>query len=257
MPGQTTISTRFQQWREEDVNWRNAMWSFVLPMGLSAALMAMYFSGNPLLESIISAPDLQGVALRSRREFGLLENLQNVVLVAMVIAAIVGYRRHTARLARMVMVLVALGAGVLFLEEIDYGLHVYEFAVGKPHDDVIKNLNLHNAVSKSSQLKLVLDAGTIALFGVMPLLFGCVRQPALRPWVPDRCFLLTLTAALLTRTLCHHLDDQGLGRGLEGNMSEFRELLTYYMGLLYVLQVSLSAPSAAQTTPIPCRLASR
>ena len=52
----------------------------VLPAVMSLLLIAMYFSGNAYLQQLV-APKFANMPLFSAREFGILEILQNILLL--------------------------------------------------------------------------------------------------------------------------------------------------------------------------------
>ncbi|MEX0876100.1 MAG: hypothetical protein WD114_01460, partial [Phycisphaerales bacterium] len=150
--------------------------------------------------------------------------------------------KHPVGLVRLMMAVVALGAVGLFLEEIDFGLHYYEFVMEIPPEEIAEDRNFHNVGDRTDVLKAVSTGGMILLFGLAPFALWWVRRPWVRYFVPDRYFILLLGAALITRTVAHGLHDRGLGVGLEGNLSEFRELIIYYMGLLYTVYLARRSP---------------
>ncbi|MEX0876072.1 MAG: hypothetical protein WD114_01315, partial [Phycisphaerales bacterium] len=88
MTDHTTVHAedRTDRFRPDPVK---VFWYFLLPMGVSGLLLAMYFSGVRVLESVVSAPYLESVHWNSRREFGLLENLQHLILLG--VAAVAGW----------------------------------------------------------------------------------------------------------------------------------------------------------------------
>lgn len=226
---------------------RKVFWYFVLPMLLSGTMLAMYFSGVRVLESIVSAPYLEAVAGDSRREYGLLENLQHAMLLAVVVLAVRSVIRHRVLAVRVFMGFVAAFVTLMFLEEIDYGLHYYELLTGVPHDEIAERRNLHNVGNRTAALKSISTAGTIALFGVAPFVFGHSKNRWVRYFTPDRYAALMLVVAFLTRSIAHDLHSRGMGYGLDGNLSEFRELVTYYMGLAYTVYLVRRSPHEYDT----------
>jgi len=140
----------------------------------------MYFSGNRLLETIVVAPCLEGVYGNSRREFGLLENLQNVVILFIVIIALRAAWRNTEWFVRGPMVLIAASSTFLFVEEIDYGLHWYEYLAGIPGDEAAEVRNLHNLGDTTSTLKTIGDVTMVVLFVVAPFALRNAHHPVVR-----------------------------------------------------------------------------
>lgn len=68
-------------------------WCFLVPLLMGGALVAMYFSGNRILETLVAAPYFDKVPWRARREFGLLEKLQNQLLITALVLEIKAGRR--------------------------------------------------------------------------------------------------------------------------------------------------------------------
>ncbi len=209
-----------------------------IPASVSGVLMAMYFSGVRLLESIAVMPYLDSVAGNSRREFGLVENLQNLILIAIIFIAVRSAIRSHALFARGVFALIATVTLFLFLEEIDYGLHYYELLASVAPDQAAEVRNFHNVGNRTSQMKRVADVCLVLTFVIAPLPLRRAKAPWLRFLAPDPYLALTLLVGLLTRTIAHALNDQGLGIGIRSNISEFREVITYYVAFLYVLELS-------------------
>jgi len=135
---------------------------------------------------------------------------------------------------------------VLFLEEIDYGLHIYEFITGQ--SSALENRNWHNQQNGKHDnvhfLKLLVDVITILWFVVLPLFADKIKIPIIKCLIPTRYFVAGFILAFLLSRLTHVLHDQGLGiiNGIEGNLfgnlSEFREQNTYYFYLLYAIQLT-------------------
>ena len=64
----------------------------IVPMVVELALIGAYFSFIPWLQQIVS-PYSPRIHIDSAREFGLLENLQNACLIAMMVAFFKGARK--------------------------------------------------------------------------------------------------------------------------------------------------------------------
>jgi hypothetical protein len=211
-----------------------------LPVVLNTVLMALYF-GPWELGSRIVAPAVPGMRWDSWREFGLLESLQNLYLLAVVVCALVSLVRARHPWQKWLAALVAMGSAFVLLEEIDFGLHYYEFLSGtlKPED---ATRNLHNLGGNLSYFKLAMNAGAGVLFVVVPLVARRWRErsPVVAYLSTDGWYLLAFAIMLAASTLAHGLDDLGLGNdSLSGNMSEFREHNIYYLALVYFVDLFL------------------
>jgi hypothetical protein len=219
-----------------------------IPAGILAILMGMYFSGIRLLETIVVMPYMESVAPNSRREFGLMEFVEHSIILAAMVVAIRAAIRVRPALLRGMFALIALAVLVLFLEEVDYGLHYYEYLRGIHPDEAATARNLHNVGDRTSQLKHLGDfaMGLAFVCAVLPL--RRAKSAWVRFFAPDRYLALTLIIGMLTHVIAHSLNDRGLGVGIRSNISEFREIVTFYFGLMYTLELYRRA---REESPIP------
>jgi len=197
----------------------------IVPFVLLGAMVSMYYSDSPLLRRIVS-PDLESVPLDARSEYGLLENLQNVALAAVVAVAIVGLRRKRLAWERAALVVLALGAAFLLLEETDYGMQYVED--GAPR-------NLHRIGYTETVLQHAARFGLLTFFGGFAILFAKSRRPLLRYLAPDRFAVLTILLLTAFQEIVWRLAPRfPLDHGsLSGNEIEFAEFGVYYLLLLY------------------------
>lgn len=203
----------------------------LVPGGLSLALLGAYFYGPGWLREIV-APSYN-------REFGLLENLQNLFLLAICWTAARTLARAPRSLEGAVMALVLAGAVFLLLEEIDYGVHYYEYLQGLPVGAHRGFRNVHNVGNNSSLIKTASHGVLLLWFAVFPLALGRSRHPLVRYFVPPLWLLGTLGCVQAAGALGRALSNLQAGaHPLSHSMSEFTELITYYLGLLYVLVLS-------------------
>ena len=207
---------------------------FLLIPGIgSALLIAAYFSGTPWLRAIIS-PSIN-------REYGLLENLQLLMLLIIIACAAFGIVIKRTRTEKTIMAVILAASLFMFLEEFDYGLHYYRLLTGNPlvDSETEKFINVHNIGEASPKFKLVGDLTLIVLFIVFPLFFSRSRNRLLRYLTPDRFFILTVILMFVISRIAHVLEDGGVGGAgsLHGSISEFRELLTYYVFALYFFEL--------------------
>lgn len=249
----------------------------LIPVLLTGFLMAMYFSGNIVLQRLVS-PKLPPLTPDAWREFGLLENLQNLLLLSLVAVAILGAVRKAIRGEKVLWLLVAAGALFVFLEEIDYGTHFSDFLATSeefewcaPMDDWTPELvsqidfvqepaNLHNQPGLNKAFKRTGDALILVLFVVVPLLALRIRKPWFRYCAPDTYAVFAVAAMVLLSSLTHYLGDldteavraaQEAGNfhrelgSISKNLSEFRELNFYYLLLVYCADVVFMRRSPA------------
>lgn len=217
----------------------------LLPGFISLLLIAMYFSGNSFLQNIV-APKMDRVPFFSAREFGVLEMLQNFVLLYIVVFSIRCFKVSSDFWIRLVALCVVFISAFTFLEEIDYGAHFIEYFTGQ-HASMAQETwtrNLHNRVGPGGTqigdiLKIISYVGLLAGFVLAPLFFSSIRHPTIRLLVPSRWVIVTIVMVALLGVLARALENAGYST-IEGsfgclhkNLSEFRELNLYYLLLLY------------------------
>ncbi len=211
-----------------------------IPLGVSLVMVVMYFSGISVLQQII-LPQLGGVYGSSERELGVLENLQNVVLLVMLGMCLRGMKIQPGMLWKVVLAGLSCFTLLVFLEEVDYGLHWYELARGIGVEDAAEVRNLHNVGGRTNAIKQVVDLGMLVFFVILPFALAKSGNRFVRHFLADRYSVLTLVIALVVSKLAHQLNDMGLSlNGIDNtNTSEFRELVTYYLCMLYYWEVIL------------------
>jgi hypothetical protein len=72
--GSTVLSTGTEDGTRNGIFGKVAVY-FLIPIGCSAILVAMYFSGNDTLQSVVAPHSFNKMRPDSGREFGLLENI--------------------------------------------------------------------------------------------------------------------------------------------------------------------------------------
>jgi len=202
----------------------------VAPLSLGLLFIALYFSGVGLLQSIASPA--------SQREFGLIENVQNLLLLSATVLCWRATRSEDDRTWRWLWRLATFACMVLFMEEIDWGDH-YWSALSGSERPAGEYFNLHNQGDINRWLKKLVDVGFVVFFVLLPLA-GKTLPARLRPLLPDLHSALTLLGGLLMSELAHGLEDAGwVNNGsLHNNISEFRETFTYWVGLLYLWEIA-------------------
>ena len=205
---------------------------WMLPTLVSTLLVLAYFSGIPALRNLVAPP--------ANREYGLLEHLQVLILLCASIGGILGFKRAEGWVEKTVCALFTASSALLLLEEIDYGLHYWEFAFG---ESGLVTLSIHNMDDNSnlSGIKTASIVFTLLLFVVLPLVASHFSDPRIAYFVPDRMLITTVIAAFAMSQFAHLLDEAGWypNGPLLHNVSEFRETFTYYAFMLYGLEVAL------------------
>jgi hypothetical protein len=208
---------------------REHFFYWLLPSLVVLAMVLMFFSGNTLWRTIV-APAIG-------REFGVLENLQAVLLLVAVAFSVRGIRRSLVTIERGGFILLMLACAFLLLEEINYGEHYWKLLTGQSLEPVGRGneFNLHNKIS-TSPIKSAANLVLLVVFVLMPLL---VRQTApawLRYLAPPRLLVITVFCSVALSQLAHQLDDISgeVDHVLGNNIAEFREVFIYYIGMMYV-----------------------
>jgi hypothetical protein len=264
-----------------------AKWALygVVPFILVVALQGMYFSGVLELQRLV-CPKLPPLHPGAYREFGLLENAQNLLLLGILFVVISGLRRSVVPLQRLAFGLLALFTIFVLLEEIDYGTHIYRYfttpdvagwfepattpefqALVSKTDFQSTPVNIHNRGDLTDIIKGVVSALMLGLFVVAPLLVERIKNPWIKYVIPDRFMIVTVAVMVLTRLIARGLEDldrhfidlaasQGKVRevgAMANNLSEFREFVTYYAFLVYlgVLVFCREAPVPRVATVAP------
>ena len=202
----------------------------VAPLTLGLLFVALYFSGVVLLQGLASPA--------SDREFGLIENAQNLLLLSGALLCWRAMRSERDAAWRWLWRLATCACVVLFMEEIDWGDHYWSALTGAERP-VGEYFNLHNQGDINRWLKKVVDVGFAVFFVLLPLGKRMVPE-RLRTFVPNLHSALTLLGGLLISELAHGLEDAGWSNNgsLHNNISEFRETFTYWVGILYLWELA-------------------
>jgi hypothetical protein len=190
-----------------------------------------YFQGPDWLQEL--------AASSNNREFGLVENTQNVLLILTNYVALrLLMIRHSGwvKLAYMLIFLTAL---FVFLEEIDYGHHYINYINNAGADQLRVNHNLHNIPDVNNHLRLFFYC-LIAIFIIILPYFSSSRLPSLlNHFASDIRLQLTVLAFLVISKVAGIFNDLSnfTNMALHGNISEFEELPLYYLFLIYVYKL--------------------
>lgn len=205
--------------------------------------VAMYFSGVDWLAGIVSP--------RLNRELGLLEHLQNATLLGLFWLSWRTARFEPTRRAAMLWRGLAAFVLLVLLEELDYGNHYIAIARGSWNSGA--PVNLHNQGSLNEVLKGIANVGMGLWLGILPLFAS--RLPArFQPWIASRWSLGTLLVGVALRETAHALHGScDHNQSLTGNISEFRETITYWVIALYIGEIALRRRALAErrTSPPP------
>jgi hypothetical protein len=210
---------------------------WILPSIITLSCILIYYFNWFGLEELI-APEIN-------REFGLVENLQLVLLLVIFFIAIKGFCSKTIKMAKYGFLVIAIIAIFMFLEEIDYGLHYYEYLTGKGQTQVVvfdqKVRNIHNNGPLQNLFKLAAYTIIVVFFVIFPLIPANKKEkfPLLNFLRPSRYIISTAISLLVLNQLALYLYRMynSPNRSLSGNVSEFEEIMIYYILMLYIIEM--------------------
>jgi hypothetical protein len=189
----------------------------------------MYFSGIPWMQEF--------VAPRANREFGALENLENLILLAMLWVACAGVARKRERVERALLGVAAALILLVLLEEIDYGWHYFELWTGtRSPEGTFRNLhNIGKAHHPIHTFGIVL---AVLCFGLFPLLGARTRIAVTRYRPPHVLYVATLASMIVVGQAVRLLNRVvETNQSLKGNLTEFEEVYIYYIFFLYLCEL--------------------
>lgn len=215
---------------------------WIIPSTFLLVCMAIYFLDIFGMSGVISPP--------LNREFGLIENVQLLLILGIFILSIRSVRTSEVRIQRYFFVFVAFFSAFIFLEEIDYGIHYYEYftsytieenSTGAFED---KPRNIHNQGRVRQYTMWVVYLGLIILLGLSTFVRNRIfKKDSLIRWlIPSNgFFILSLIAMFLLNELTLYLDQNVKDpeiTSLNGNTLEFQETFIYYIALLYHIELT-------------------
>jgi hypothetical protein len=192
------------------------------------------------------------------REFGVLEHLQLLIILAIIVLAFRTARKTTTRFQRYFFLLAGVFSIFIFLEEVDYGIHYYEFIVA---DTIEENStgafedgprNLHNQGYIRQYTMWAVYLGLVIFLGLASFLRSksFPRNAWLRWLIPSNgYFILSLVAMFLINELVRYLEQNVKDPSiisLNGNTIEFQETFIYYIAFLYLFELSRKPFGAKQ-----------
>jgi hypothetical protein len=213
------------------MEWQHHLLYWGYPLILSFILMMFYFQGQNWMQEL--------AASSYNREFGLVENTQNVLLIFTSYMAFRLLRIRNSGWLKLAYVLIFLTALFVFLEEIDYGQHYINYINNPDADQNRINPNIHNIPNVNNQLRLFFYC-LIAIFIIILPYFSSSTLPSLlMHFVPDIRLQLTILAFLVISKMAGIFNNLShfTNMALNGNISEFEELPLYYLFLVYVYEL--------------------
>lgn len=214
---------------------------WILPTVVTLLCILIYFYDFFSASEIIS-PSFN-------REFGILENLQHLVILIIAIIGARSARSKKNKIEKYIFFFIAAASVFFFLEEIDYGLHYYDVITGREGDEKAyifytseKMRNIHNTGKNTSILKMTSYVIIVVFFVLLPILqtFKKSNSTILQYITPSLYIIYTAVSLFLLNQFAFYL--YGLNfhtnRSLDSTVSEFEELMFYYIILLYIAELA-------------------
>lgn len=205
---------------------------WVLPLLSISLLIFANYSGIGFLKTLVS-PAIN-------REFGLLENLQLVVLAIIFFVTLTAISKKRTIIENLGYAFLSLLFVVAFLEEIDYGIHYYEYFFNNGVEDKSIVRNIHNQGENNYYLRQTTYVVMVLCFVVLPLLKDKIKSPFIQYFCADKLIVASFAVYLFIGQLARWLPKLGMeiNESLRGNHQEFEELTFYYIILLYLFEIS-------------------
>jgi len=232
----TTLEALIDNMKKDlkDMSTKQHFYYWVGPTIVIGTFMYFYFSEIPVLEEF--------VAPQANREWGVLENLQLVVIIG--IASITAYAFFYLQnsIQKVGAALICLFSLFVFFEEIDYGAHFMQLEYGTRESLIYKYTgvtNLHNLGDNAALWKRPVYPLMALLFVIGPFLEPLVKNKYLKFLIPKAPIMIIALLALVTDLAPRIIIGFNIreNKGLGNNTGEFSELVIYYVFLLYLIQL--------------------
>lgn len=196
-------------------------------------LLIMYFSGVRWAQELV-CPSVDW-------ELGIVENIQLLLLLAILAICIMAIFRKKRRIEKVAFSFLSVFALFVLLEEIDYGAHFLSYFKG--HSDTFfvemtGKANVHNLGNNARIFKRSIYPLMLILFIITPLFIQRFKHPALVYLVPSKWFVVTAIITIISYAVPRLLVDFNILQdgGFGVNIGEFSEIMIYYIFLLYLYE---------------------
>lgn len=206
---------------------------WIFPLIVGTVLVLMNYSGISVFTTIISPP--------INREFGLLEHLQLVIIAISLIYSLKSIRLKSFWLEKLAYIGLASFFLLLFLEEIDYGIHYYEYFIKGVTEDKSIVRNFHNQGNNNYYLRQASYAVMVLMFVLLPLLKSKIKIRLLKHFCAHHFLVYSFMVYLFIGQLSRWLPRWGMevNESLRGNHQEFEELILYYIIFLFIYEMGM------------------
>ena len=214
---------------------------WVGPFSILLFALGLYFSGDPGLAGLVAPAE--------NWEWGIIENLQAILVLLMFSLAVKGAIRANDLLIRTGFIFLIIFSAFVFVEEIDYGAHYRHFFTGQKEsylDSLTGTYNLHNQGNNAKLFKRPVYGLICLIFLVTPyigrlrsgnILRRLVERNRYFPLVIPMPRMALLVAVLVFADLVPRaIVFSGLRAdgGFGVNIGEFSELIMYYLFFRYL-----------------------
>jgi len=213
-------------------------WYWIFPYLLLIILMIFYFLGTHFLVEIV-VPE-------SNREYGLLENIQLVLILGIIILSLYVVFTNHALLQKLGFGLLGVMAIFIFLEEMDYGDHFIKlFTEGNQRSfyfEKFGKVNVHN--QKGDILVYMRRTPYVIifiLFTILPFVDKKYFHPIFSYIIPKPRMALMIVLFAFAYITPRWLVDFNIfevgSLGIGDNIGEFTELIVYYIFFIYIYHI--------------------
>jgi hypothetical protein len=205
---------------------------WIVPLAFIFSLVLAYFSGPRWIQDLIAPP--------INREFGLLENIQNILLISILLVCFILFIRENRSLVKTFFLVCVLSSTFMLLEEIDYGYHYINYmnGIAAGDDPVIHNIHNQERHVNNNMMKIC-----YTIIGLFFIIFPYLKNDKLPPWLqrltPSLRLQFSVIALLLISRFPLLLNKGNFitNGALYDNLAEFEELSIYYLFLLYFIEL--------------------
>jgi hypothetical protein len=211
------------------------LYYWIGPIIVGGISVFMYFSGIPWMQSFV-APEIN-------REFGALENLQLLIILAIVVVAIQGVLQKKLKLERIAFAVVAFASLIFLLEEMDYGLHYVEYFSGEKYVGGARNIHNYILNPYGLDFDAVISPVVYFILGlgfcILPLMARKTTDPWFRYLTPEPHSIGTIISMVAVAQVAFFLDkiDMHNNHALRGNISEFGEVFVHYIFFMFMFEL--------------------
>jgi len=207
---------------------------WIVPSVLMSVFMIFYFSEVPPLVSLICPP--------ANREWGLLENLQLVIIFCILLLSIYAFLKTTNIIQKLGFIVIGCFTLFIFLEEMDYGKHFAQLIGGQTESylmQYIPDKSIHGQGNNAINFKRIVKIMIILIFIISPFLKSRIKNPYLQYLIPQARIAIVAVLTIVVLYVPRYIVESGLRKdgGLGRNIAEFSEVMMYYVFLIYLYQL--------------------